>query len=56
MLGMEGDSDDAVILGPSPDLRKVTREFAQRLAKEMAWTRPLVPAPGDPKPFPGWTT
>jgi hypothetical protein len=26
----------------------------ERLAKEMAWTRPLMPAPGDPAPFPGW--
>jgi hypothetical protein len=25
-----------------------------RLAKEMAWTRPLIPAPGDPPPFAGW--
>ncbi|MGH9038696.1 MAG: hypothetical protein ACRDZ3_00535, partial [Acidimicrobiia bacterium] len=27
-----------------------------RLAKEMAWTKPLIPAPGDPAPFPGWNT
>jgi hypothetical protein len=26
------------------------------LAKEMAWTKPLIPAPGDPPPFPGWST
>lgn len=29
---------------------------AERLAKEMAWTKPLIPAPGDPRPFPGWNT
>ena len=27
-----------------------------RLAKEMAWTKPLIPAPGDPPPFSGWST
>lgn len=31
-------------------------EAVERLAKEMAWTRPLIPAPGDPPPFEGWTT
>lgn len=30
-------------------------EAVERLAKEMAWTRPLVPAVGDPRPFAGWT-
>ena len=29
-------------------------EAVERLAKEMAWTRPLSPAPGDPPPFEGW--
>ena len=29
-------------------------EAVERLAKEMAWTRPLIPAPGDPSPFEGW--
>ena len=28
----------------------------ERLAKEMAWTKPLIPAPGDPRPFGGWNT
>lgn len=27
-----------------------------QLAKEMAWTRPLIPAAGDPRPFAGWST
>ncbi|HEV3363556.1 MAG TPA: hypothetical protein VG795_05335 [Acidimicrobiia bacterium] len=31
-------------------------EAVERLAKEMAWTRPLIPAPGDPAPFAGWNT
>ena len=31
-------------------------EAVERLAKEMAWTRPLIPAPGDPRPFAGWNT
>ena len=31
-------------------------EAVERLAKEMAWTRPLIPAPGDPPPFEGWGT
>jgi hypothetical protein len=29
-------------------------DAVELLAKEMAWTRPLIPAPGDPPPFPGW--
>ena len=24
------------------------------LAKEMAWSKPLIPVPGDPRPAPGW--
>src|SRR5581483_11262554 len=31
-------------------------DAVERLAKEMAWTRPLIPAPGDPAPFAGWGT
>jgi hypothetical protein len=31
-------------------------DAVERLAKEMAWTRPLIPAPGDPPPFAGWGT
>ena len=31
-------------------------DTVERLAKEMAWTRPLIPAPGDPPPFSGWNT
>lgn len=31
-------------------------DAVERLAKEMAWTKPLIPAPGDPRPFPGWST
>src|SRR5437660_868644 len=31
-------------------------DAVERLAKEMAWSRPLIPAPGDPPPFPGWNT
>ena len=31
-------------------------DAVERLAKEMAWTRPLIPAPGDPPPFSGWNT
>ncbi len=31
-------------------------DTVERLAKEMAWTKPLIPAPGDPAPFPGWST
>jgi hypothetical protein len=30
-------------------------DVVERLAKEMAWTRPLIPAPGDPAPFGGWS-
>ncbi len=29
-------------------------DAVERLAKEMAWTKPLIPAPGDPAPTPGW--
>ena len=29
-------------------------DVVELLAKEMAWTRPLIPSPGDPAPFPGW--
>ena len=29
-------------------------DAVERLAKEMAWSRPLIPAPGDPAPFAGW--
>jgi hypothetical protein len=29
-------------------------DAVELLAKEMAWTRPLIPAPGDPPPFAGW--
>jgi hypothetical protein len=29
-------------------------DAVERLAKEMAWSRPLIPSPGDPAPFPGW--
>ena len=29
-------------------------DAVKRLAKEMAWSRPLIPSPGDPPPFPGW--
>jgi hypothetical protein len=29
------------------------REVASRLAKDMRWSRPLIPAPGDPKPYAG---
>jgi hypothetical protein len=31
-------------------------DAVERLAKEMAWSRPLIPAPGDPPPFAGWNT
>ena len=31
-------------------------EAVERLAKEMAWSRPLIPAAGDPAPFAGWGT
>jgi hypothetical protein len=31
-------------------------DAVERLAKEMAWSRPLIPAPGDPPPFSGWNT
>ena len=31
-------------------------DAVERLAKEMAWTKPLIPAPGDPAPFAGWNT
>lgn len=31
-------------------------DVAASLAAEMAWTKPLIPAPGDPAPHPGWTT
>ena len=31
-------------------------DAVERLAKEMAWSRPLIPAPGDPPPFAGWGT
>ena len=31
-------------------------DTVERLAKEMAWTRPLIPSPGDPPPFFGWNT
>jgi hypothetical protein len=31
-------------------------DAVERLAKEMAWTRPLIPSPGDPPPSPGWNT
>ena len=31
-------------------------DVVERLAKEMAWTRPLIPTPGDPPPFAGWST
>lgn len=31
-------------------------DAVERLAKEMAWTRPLIPAPGDPPPSAGWNT
>lgn len=31
-------------------------DAVERLAKEMAWTKPLIPVPGDPPPFPGWST
>jgi hypothetical protein len=30
-------------------------EVAGGLAKAMAWTKPLIPAPGDPPPYEGWT-
>jgi hypothetical protein len=30
-------------------------DAVERLAKEMAWSKPLIPAPGDPRPTPGWT-
>jgi hypothetical protein len=29
-------------------------DAVKRLAKEMAWSHPLIPAPGDPAPFSGW--
>jgi hypothetical protein len=29
------------------------REVASRLAREMSWTRPLIPAVGDPAPYAG---
>jgi hypothetical protein len=29
------------------------RDVATKLAKEMSWSRPLIPAPGDPKPYAG---
>jgi hypothetical protein len=29
------------------------REVASRLAKDMSWSRPLIPAPGDPKAYAG---
>lgn len=29
------------------------REVAQRLADDTGWSRPVVPAAGDPQPFPG---
>ena len=29
-------------------------DAVERLAKEMAWSRPPIPAPGDPPPFAGW--
>lgn len=32
------------------------RGVLDQLAKEMAWTKPLMPAPGDPPPFAGWST
>lgn len=31
-------------------------DAVERLAKEMAWTKPLIPVPGDPRPFAGWNT
>jgi hypothetical protein len=31
-------------------------DAVERLAKEMHWTKPLIPAPGDPVPFAGWST
>jgi hypothetical protein len=31
-------------------------EVAGGLAKAMAWTKPLIPAPGDPPPSEGWST
>jgi hypothetical protein len=30
-------------------------DVAGGLAKAMAWTKPLIPAPGDPRPFEGWS-
>lgn len=39
----------AVIEGWDP---AAWREVLGRLARKLAWTRPLVPAPGDPEPFP----
>ncbi len=32
------------------------KEVVERLAKEMAWTKPLIPAAGDPPAFSGWNT
>ena len=29
-------------------------DAVERLAKEMAWSRPLIPPPGDPPPSAGW--
>ena len=31
-------------------------DAVERLAKEMAWSKPLIPSPGDPPPFAGWNT
>jgi hypothetical protein len=31
----------------------VWREVAARLAKDMSWSRPLIPAVGDPAPYAG---
>ena len=30
-------------------------DAVERLAKEMAWSKPLIPSPGDPPPFSGWS-
>ena len=29
------------------------RELTDNLSKAMSWTRPVVPAPTDPRPYPG---
>jgi hypothetical protein len=29
-------------------------DAVELLAKEMSWSKPLIPAPGDPRPYAGW--